>query len=306
MRVSSTYLTAIMTRSFERNSGKISKIIEQQSTGKRVNLPSDDPIASSQLVNLQRENSALKQFQSNISRLQTSLSQQETVVTAINQQTDAIIDDLLSAANASHSRADMGSFAHSIDGKIESVIAALNQKNEDNHALFGGTLSDIQPIVFDAKTQQYRYQGNDQTRETTVANGINIKENTLMSGVFSKAGSDLEVLNQLTALSSKMKNSKIVPSSYLAELQSAHEMMLQASKKLGATFTDLGGRQNRLSMLAEAHTDIATSNSQAMDELANSNPAQASTDLNLYKMSIQASGMTYMKISQLSLFNYMS
>ncbi|VFS61194.1 flagellar hook-associated protein FlgL [Kluyvera cryocrescens] len=48
--------------------------MEQLSSQKRVNVPSDDPVAASRLVQLGREQAAIKQYQSNITSLSGALS----------------------------------------------------------------------------------------------------------------------------------------------------------------------------------------------------------------------------------------
>ncbi|WAT00650.1 flagellar hook-associated protein FlgL [Rouxiella chamberiensis] len=258
MRVSSLYLPSLMNQSLERSGNAIYNLQEQVSSGRKINQPSDDPIVSAQLINLQRESREISQYQSNIKRISTSFSQQETQVSAILSQTDLIHGDLVSAANSTNSTVDLKSLSQTIDGKIEAIVASLNQKNEDGHAMFAGTMTDHQAVILDPQTGRYYYNGNEEQRVSTVANGINIAENTLMGDAFSKSGSTLDVLNTLAALSQKMKLPKQTVSGCLSDINAQIVLVDQCAKNLGGKLTDLGIRQNRLTQLDDAHTDIAT------------------------------------------------
>jgi Bacterial flagellin C-terminal helical region. len=72
---------------------------------------------------------------------------------------------------------------------------------------------------------------------------------------------------------------------------------------VAALFTDLGGRQNRLTMLADAHTDVSMANDQVVRDLSDADPATTSINLQLYTNSVQITNKAYSMISQLSLFS---
>lgn len=110
MRVSGLYNANMMTYQMGKNGTQMNKLMQQMSTLQRVNVPSDDPIASSRMVQLNREQSAITQYQSNISRLSGNLSMQESHVTALNNQLTSLNDKLLAASNDTHSSEDMSGF----------------------------------------------------------------------------------------------------------------------------------------------------------------------------------------------------
>ena len=57
MRVSGLYNANMMTYQMGKNGTQMNKLMQQMSTLQRVNVPSDDPIASSRMVQLNREQS---------------------------------------------------------------------------------------------------------------------------------------------------------------------------------------------------------------------------------------------------------
>ncbi|MRS89679.1 flagellar hook-associated protein 3 [Enterobacteriaceae bacterium RIT714] len=302
MRISSLYHSSAMLYQMNQNGARLSKLMEQMATQKRVNVPSDDPVASSRLVQLNREQSAIDQYQNNITRLSGNLSTQEAHVTALSDQLLALSDKLLAASNDTHSDKDMSGFGHEIKQMMESLVSVMNAKNEEGQFLFSGTKTNTQPVVWNETSQQYEYQGNDATRSTTVANGVTIEENVTIAGSFSDGNNNLSMLNLLKSVSDKLATPG---SDYRDDLKTLLGDVRTASDNVAAVFTDLGGKQNRISLLSEAHTDVKMAHEQVVQDLSAVDAATSYVNIQLYTQAVQASNKSYMMISQLSLFNQM-
>ncbi|MCK7453318.1 flagellar hook-associated protein FlgL [Enterobacter chengduensis] len=305
MRISSLYNSDAMLAQLGVNGTRMSKLMEQMSTQKRINVPSDDPVAATRLVQLNREQAAIKQYQNNITGLSGALSTQEAHVTAMSNQLLSLNDKLLAAANGTHSTADMAGFGAELSTMLDSLVASINAQNESGGYLFSGTKTDTKPVVWDEAQGKYIYQGNSGSRETTVANGVNVTENTHVVGAFSGSGDDLEMLNKLKALSDKMQDPDIPVSDYQDDINEMIELSGDARDKVAAIFTDLGGRQNRLTMLSDAHADVSMANDQVVRDLSDTDWATTSINLQLFTNSVQITNKAYSMISQLSLFSMM-
>ncbi|MCK7429606.1 flagellar hook-associated protein FlgL [Enterobacter chengduensis] len=305
MRISSLYNSDAMLAQLGVNGTRMSKLMEQMSTQKRINVPSDDPVAATRLVQLNREQAAIKQYQNNITGLSGALSTQEAHVTAMSNQLLSLNDKLLAAANGTHSTADMAGFGAELSTMLDSLVASINAQNESGGYLFSGTKTDTKPVVWDEAQGKYIYQGNSGSRETTVANGVNVTENTHVVGAFSGSGDDLEMLNKLKALSDKMQDPDIPVSDYQDDINEMIELSGNARDKVAAIFTDLGGRQNRLTMLSDAHADVSMANDQVVRDLSDTDWATTSINLQLFTNSVQITNKAYSMISQLSLFSMM-
>jgi flagellar hook-associated protein 3 len=305
MRISSLYHSQAMLAQMNTNNDRLSKLMEQMSTQKRVNVPSDDPVAATRLVQLNREQSAIKQYQQNISRVSGTLAVQESHVQAMSDNLLAINDKLLSANNSTYSPKDMSGYGAELSSMLDSLVDSMNAQNENGSYLFSGTKTDTQPVVLDEATGKYVYQGNDSTRETTVANSITIQENTNMASVFSSSGNDLEMLNQLKDLSEKMQQPGAEFTDYQPQIEQVLQLETDSRDKISAKFTDLGGRQNQLTLLDNAHADISMANDQVVHDLSDTDWAATSMNMQLYVNSVQISNKAYSMVSSLSLFDSM-
>lgn len=304
MRISGLYNSNAMLSQLGKNGTQIAKLMEQLSTQKRVNVPSDDPVAASRLVQLNREQSAIKQYQTNISGLSGALSIQESHITAMSNQVLAIGDKLKLANNSTLSQKDMASYGEELGSMLDSLVASMNSKNENGSYLFSGTMTNNKTVELD-QNGKYVFGGNENSRETQVANGVSITENTNISHAFSTSGNDLDMLNKLKELSDKMQDPNASYADYKDDLAAMIDMTQNTSDNLGALFTDLGGRQNRLTLIDDAHTDVSLSNAQVETDLNAADSATTTINLQLYMTSMQITNKSYSMISQLNLFSMM-
>ncbi|QCP60841.1 flagellin/flagellar hook associated protein [Pantoea sp. SO10] len=300
MRVNSFSFSSTMLNSMGRNTTQLNKLMMQITEQKRVLNPSDDPIASTQLSQIRREQVAIGQYQSNIERLGHSLGQQETLVDSSSKQLLNMLDKLREANNSSHGAVDMAGYATELSAMKEMLVEQMNSRDESGRYLFAGTKTNQQPVMRDATTGEWIFAGNHESNNTPVANGVLMKSNTDLAAAF---GDDLKLLNQLETLLDKMSDPTIAPESYADEMTAMIGQVQSTSDNVAAIFTELGGRQNNMALLQDVHLDSKMIHDEVANGLEGLDIATAMTNLNNYTMATQYSYKAYGQISSLSLFN---
>ncbi len=300
MRVNSLSFSSTMLNNLGRNSSKLNKLMTQINEQKRIINPSDDPIASTQLSQIRREQASISQYQRNIERLGHSLSQQETLVDATSNQLLGMLDKLREANNSSNGAVDMGGYATELASMKDMMVELMNSRDESGRYLFAGTKTNQQPVVRDATTGEWQFAGNHESNNTPVAHGVLMKSNTDLTAAF---GDDLKLLNQMESLLTKMADPNVAPDTYADELSAMIGQVQATSDQVAAIFTELGGRQNNMTLLQEAHLDNKTIHDEVTGELQGLDMATAMTDLSRYTLASQSSYQTYNQIATLSLFN---
>lgn len=304
MRISSLFQANYMLTQFGINAQRGNDIIEQLSTLKRVNKPSDDPIAASRLTQLNREQTALDQYMSNITYVGGELSMQEAHVKAVANVLTSINDKLLAAANDTLTDKDMSGFGQELASLLDSLLDEGNAVNENGSYVFSGTKNHRIPFQFNATKNTYSYGGNYNSGTTPVGYGVDIATTTDLQKVFSVVDKgDLQLLNKLKAVSDKMLDPATHREEYIGEVRDLLGVNKDAVDKAGALLTDLGVRQNRLSQLKESHTDISITNSHVIDEISSTDVAATITNMQLFQNSVQITYKAYGMLSQLSLFS---
>jgi flagellar hook-associated protein 3 FlgL len=296
MRISNAQITAMMHGSMNTSSEKLGKLMQQMATGERMLMPSDDPISAVRVLRIQREEATLTQYRTNIANVSGNLSKQEANLKAASDTMLNVRDLLLWAANGSNTSEDLAAIANE-----RTILSFANVRDEEGRYLFSGTLSDRPAITFDAATQSYGLTGNDQYRQAAVANGVLVEENVTAAQVF---GGGVGMLNDLNSLVKMLAdpaldaNDPAVQASISATLNSLDKTH---GDLLGAV-SELGGRQNTLTLLSSSNEDVSLVNQKIDGELSQLDYATASIDLNNYQLSLQATQKTYLKINGLSLF----
>ncbi|CTS88610.1 flagellar hook-associated protein FlgL [Escherichia coli] len=277
MRVTTQQTYVSMTQSFNNLSGDLAHVVEQMATGKQILQPSDDPIAATRITQLNRQQSAIEQYQSNIDSASAGLSQQESILDGVNNSLLAVRDDLLEAANGTNTADSLASLGQDIESLTESMVAALNYQDEDGHYVFGGTINDQPPIVA-------------------------VDTNVAASDFF---GSNLDVLNTLNSLSQELQNPDVDPADpqVQSDIQNAVDVVDTASDDLNASIASLGETQNTMSMLSDAQTDISTSNDELIGSLQDLDYGPASITFTGLEVAMEVTLKTYSKVSELNLFS---
>ena len=185
----------------------------QMASGQRVILPSDDPVAATRINQLNSQQSAIEQYQSNINAVSATLSQQESILDGINNSMLAIRDDLLQAANGTTTPETLASLGQDVASLTQSMMASLNSQDGQGHYIFGGTKNDTPPVSYDdtdgdGEPDEYVYHGNGEHRTATVASGIEIATNVTVSDMF---GADLSVFNTLGDLATELQDPNVNP-----------------------------------------------------------------------------------------------
>ena len=286
MRVTTQQTYVSMTQSFNNLSGDLAHVVEQMATGKQILQPSDDPIAATRITQLNRQQSAIEQYQSNIDSASAGLSQQESILDGVNNSLLAVRDDLLEAANGTNTADSLASLGQDIESLTESMVAALNYQDDDG----------------DGVTDSYSYQGNSDHRQTTVSNGVEVDTNVAASDFF---GSNLDVLNTLNSLSQELQAPNVDPADpqVQSDIQNAVDVVDTASDDLNASIASLGETQNTMSMLSDAQTDISTSNDELIGSLQDLDYGPASITFTGLEVAMEATLKTYSKVSELNLFS---
>lgn len=175
------------------------KALLQMTTGKRVNVASDDPAAAAMQVQTADQTLAGDQFLRSISsvtgELQTADSALSSCVTALQRAITLGVE----GANGTLSQQDRQALANEVQG-ISSQVLGIANLNYNGHFLFAGTADSQTPYVLDPNSPGgVKYQGNDLTNQIEVEPGQTVAMNLPGSQLFSATGASVfESLSDLT------------------------------------------------------------------------------------------------------------
>ena len=153
------------------------------STGLRVNKPSDDPIATVTIVNLEQEIARTERYTKNIETAMGSLAIEDATLQKITETLQRTRELILSGGNATYGDDERESLAVEMDGLLDQVLGFANSRNTNGDYMFAGNRVNITPFTQNV-SGSYNYNGDQGVREVQISSSTRIKANDSGYSVF--------------------------------------------------------------------------------------------------------------------------
>ncbi|MCL1050878.1 flagellar hook-associated protein FlgL [Shewanella abyssi] len=304
MRVSMLNLYSNNLQSLQQSTVDISKLNQMMASGKSILRPSDDPIGSVKVINSQRDMAATNQYINNTESLSTSFGRAETYMSSMVELQNRMREISVAANNGSLSPEDRAAYAAEMSELLEAFADTVNAKDEGGNYLFSGNLTDTAPIAKDA-SGNYVYQGDTNHREVQTSGSSWMTANST-AAEFIFANGSADILNQTKDFIAVLEDPTLAPGDPLFS-QTATDMLTSLDDTLtsiSSAITDIGGKQNTLSLIQTAHEERVLFNEEVIGETEGLDYAQATAEFNLKLTTLKVTQQTFVQVSQLSLFNH--
>ena len=197
MRVNPNLVPDILA-GLQQSQTTLNQALEQVSTGKSVNVPSDNPAAASEMVQNTIETANVDQYTQNVTGVLSQVQAASSALSSVESSLTQAISLGTEGANGTESTANQQAIASQVQGILSSVVTQANTSYEGSY-LFGGTASSQQPYTADSSSPTgYTYNGNGGQNSVAVGDSTNVQVNLPGSQIFSN--STTNVLGSLSAL----------------------------------------------------------------------------------------------------------
>ena len=269
--------------------------LEQLSTGKRVNRPSDDPAAAAEDVLNLSQQAQVDQYTQSTSSLnglfQTADSALGSAVTALNQAVSLGTE----AANGTLSASDQQAVAASIQSALDQVVQLANTSYQGSY-IFGGTAVTSAP--FSTGANGVTYNGNDGVNQATITDGLSIQTNVPGSQLFMQPGSD--VMGSLQQLITAVQGGDTTA------ISNATSAVSNALGYLTAQQTFYGNATNEVNDEQTTLNQESTNLQSQENTLVGVDMAQAATEVTQAQTDDQAVLEAAAKVLPMTLLNYLA
>ena len=275
----------------QRNLAKSDKILEQMSSGKQINRPSDSPTGTVSSMQLRTESRANDRYTRNaddglawLDTVENSLSSTSTLV---NLARDYTLQGLNGTAGASTQEA----LAGQIDQIREAMIAQANTNFLDR-PIFGGTVGGSVAYAADGS-----YVGDNGETVRTV--GANSKVRVDTAGPDAFGSGDTQLFNVLKSISASIRSGdKTKLTGDLANLDKAGVVVRTA-------ISDVGSRYNRITQMKDMALDRSLTVAARLSEIEDIDLPKTIMEMQLQETSYQAALAASAKVIQPSLIDYL-
>jgi len=255
--------------------------LEQLASGQLINMPSDNPVGASELVQNQAELSQTDQFIQNTSDveglLQTADSTLSSVVSSLNQA----ISVGTQGANGTNSAADLQALGQQVEGIQSQVLGYANATYQGNY-IFAGTATNTPAFTLDpAAPDGVTYSGNTDTNTVQIADGDSVQINLPGSQLFQGSGGDVMGALQQLVTAFKSGNTTAIGTA-TTELNSAVNYLSQQRVFYGSVLQQLTSNQSylqteQLNLQSAANTIDGVNLAQAANNLSQAETTQSAT-----------------------------
>lgn len=301
MRIASTQYHGTMNTALQDASARAQEMLERIASGKKLSVPSDDPVTAVRLSRLTREEAALTQYRENISALSTRLQQNEALLDGMSTDLLEARDLLVWAADGGNTPEDVAAMAGSLKSLRDSLFYTANSRDQEGRYVFSGTATNTATVSFDATQppgSRYGWTGNAGMQQVVVGNGITQSANVPLDQAAA-------LLNQLdrTIATFETGTASVNDPAVRAELTATLTSVDAGIDDINTLIAGLGGAQNTLRTLGDNHANVSLSNQQAGLTLGALDYSEAAVKLQGYTTALQATQKAYAKVSGLSLFD---
>ncbi len=189
MRISNQLIQTFVNRINSNARETMFDAIEQASSGRSVQTPSDDPLTASRIVGLDQIISRLDTYD----RAGGTVSLDLQLADSAMQQSIDILGDAkalaIQMANPATDATDRAAAIESAQGYLDQLLSLANQRTEDGRFLFGGVAEGAQPY-----DEFGNYVGSSGTRRVEVGAGVFVDGTIVGADGFGASGEIFEKL----------------------------------------------------------------------------------------------------------------
>ncbi|OXL39074.1 flagellar hook-filament junction protein FlgL [Enterobacter mori] len=286
---------------------------EQMSTGKRVNRPSDDPIAASQAVVLSQAQRQNSQYALARSFATTKVSLEENV---LKEVTNAIItaqEKVVNAGNGTLSDDDRQSLATNLQGIRDQLMNLANSTDGNGRYIFAGYKTEA--AAFDETTGTYNGGSTPISQQVDAARTMQISHtgsevfDTFTSNAKPEPDGSAPETNlfkildtAIAALNTPVEGDQTKADAFTAAMDKTNRGLSNSLNNVLTVRADLGIKLDELGKLDSLGDDRALGQTQQMSDLVDVDWNSVISSYSMQQAALQASYKAFSDMQGMSLF----
>jgi flagellar hook-associated protein 3 FlgL len=278
----------------------LAKTQQQLATGQRILKPSDDPSASTRVLELDQLIDTTQQYQRNSDFAETRLQLEETVLTGAGDILQRVRELAVQANNDVLNASDRQAIAIEVRTSLDGLLQLANSKDANGEYIFSGNKTGTRPFV-DNGSGNYTYEGDQGERSLQIGPTRQVSVGDSGDSVFMKVddgaggiGNMFEVLYDFAV----DLEGNIPSATTLTRLDSALEEVLGTRTSIGARLNHIDSQRS----MNDAFDLLMQENRSSLEDL---DYTEAISRFERQILALQASQQSFVKIEGLSLFNYL-
>ena len=299
MRVSTSQIFTQAVDTMLVKQRELSETELQVATGKRILRPSDDPAASARVLDLKESQARLAQYQRNADMAEARLNQEETALIGVENLLQRVRELAVQGNNGTLNLENRRAIAAEIRQQMDSFLQLANSRDANGEYLFAGFQSHTKPFEHDG-VGNFSYNGDTGQRSVQIGDSREVATNdpgSLFMDFAASAGGTTNVGKVLYDLAVNLEAGN-GDANALSDIDTAFTGLLTTRAKIGARINAIEDQRTSNDAFDLAVTNVRSS-------LEDLDYAEAISRFNQQLAALQASQQSFIKVQDLSLFNFL-
>ena len=294
MRISTAQYYRVNAEQMQARQNKVAESQAKLGSGKQMLHPSEDPSKADLISRLESARERQGVYSKNIDAAETRLTSEETVLTSMTQIMQRITELAVQAGNDTLAAADRDVIGAEVRAMRDELLKLTNTQDLNGNYIFSGNKVDSPAFVEDA-SGVVSYNGDYGRLELNVSDVRKMTINTLGPELFS--ADDFAALDDLFLRLTTDDG---------AGIRSSLTTLNTISDRLTTSYGTMAGRIVSIETQRAVTEDTELRLTELLQREDDLDYATAVTELTQESVALQALQASFAKLSQLTLFNYIS
>jgi len=276
-----------------------SKLQQQIASGKRILEPSDDPLAASRVLELSQAQSLNTQYANNRKIAITNLSGLDISLNSINELLTSTQTTLVGAAGTL-TASEKTVVATQLSGTLETLLGLANTQDAAGNYMYAGFQNRVKPFTATATGATYNGDSNQQLLQVDGQRQMVV--NAPGDSVFQAGGND--VFSTYKNIISVLNNPASTDAAVASAVATAIASIKDANNNVALVRSSVGSKLNEIDALNDIGSSRELQYAQSLSSLQDLDYAQALSDVAQKQTILEAAQKSFVKITSLSLFDF--
>jgi flagellar hook-associated protein 3 FlgL len=299
MRISTAQIFRQSVDAMLNRQKELSQTELQVASGKRILNPSDDPSATVRILDLKETQQRLLQFQRNADAATAKLDQEETALQGMENLLQRVRELAVQGNNDPLGAEGRSAVAAEIRQHIDSFLQLANTQDANGEYVFAGFQSQTTPFSHDG-VGNFSYHGDSGQRMLKIGESREVAvgdPGSIFMDFAAAGGGTTNVGEVLYRLATNLEAGNGDPEA-LSDIDTALGSLLNLRAKVGARMNAIDDQKDANDAFDLAVTTVRSS-------LEDLDYAEAISRFNQQLTALQAAQQSFIKIQDMSLFNFM-
>lgn len=301
MRISTRLFQDVGVNSLVKRQDELSDTQLRLATGRKILTPADDPVAAALALNIRQSVDVTEQFRVNGEIAKNRLGLAETTLDGVVNNLQRVRELAVQGLSDTYDARNRGAISQEVRERLDELLSLANTKDANGEYIFAGFQGRTQPFE-QLAPGTFRYNGDQGERSLKVGPDSEVPVSDSGLDVFMKipaaAGGVRDVFATVAQFATSLDTNAPDPN-ILTDLDAALDNILSVQASIGA-------RENVVSGQQEVQSGVKLQLETTLSQLEDLDYAKAISDLNLQQVGLQAAQQSYLRVQNLSLFNFLN